>query len=430
MRRVFRSRSVLLPDGMRPATVHVRDGIIERIGEYEDAPSNELVDGGSVVLMPGLVDTHVHLNEPGRADWEGFASGTLAAAAGGVTTLVDMPLNSIPATVNVAALGAKREAAAGKCVVDVAFWGGVVPGNTADLEPLWHAGVCGFKCFLAPSGVAEFEHVTEADLIAALPILARLGAPLLVHAELPAHLHGGGPAHASYAAYLESRPQRAETEAVALLVRLAREHGAHIHVVHVSAAGTLALLRQAGEDGIAVSAETCPHYLTFDAASIADDATAFKCAPPIRAAVHREALWQGLASGALDHVASDHSPAPPDLKKGDWFDAWGGIASVQVALSATWTGARRRGHSLADVVRWMAERPARLAGLSAHKGAIAPGRDADLVLFAPDTEWTVSAHALHHRHAATPYDGLRLLGRVQSTWLRGARIYSDGSGTE
>ena len=428
---VVRSERVVLPDEVRPASVHIANGRIATIAAYADVPSGvRLLDAGPHMLLPGLVDTHVHINDPGRAEWEGFEHATKSAAAGGVTTLVDMPLNSIPPTTDVRALEAKREVATGRCHVDVGFWGGVVPGNVDSLEPLVRAGVLGFKCFLCPSGVDEFAHVTEKDLRVALPVLSRLGLPLLAHAEMPALLNdqaAGDPRR--YATWLESRPPASEHAAIDLLVRLAREFDAAVHIVHLASSDALPSLQAARMAGAKVTIETCPHYLTFAAEDIPDGATAFKCAPPIRSRAHREGLWRGLADGVIDLVATDHSPAPPSMKRldsGDFMRAWGGIASLQVGLSAVWTGASARGFSIEDVVRWMCRAPARLAGLEARKGAIAAGKDADLIVWDPDAESSVDPAALHHRHPVTPYAGLRLRGRVVTTLLRGVTVLREG----
>ncbi len=387
-------------------------------------------------MLPGLVDTHVHINDPGRAEWEGFEHATRAAAAGGVTTVVDMPLNSIPPTTTVEGLEAKRAAARGRCHVDVGFWGGVVPGNASALAPLASAGVLGFKCFLSPSGVEEFANVDEADLRDALPIVAALRLPLLAHAELPALLRDptavvdGRPVDPRrYATWLESRPDACEQAAIEMLVRLATPCGAHIHVVHLASADALPAIRAARAAGVALSVETCPHYLTFAAEEIADGATAFKCAPPIRSRANRERLWQALAAGEIDFVATDHSPAPPALKRladGNFLEAWGGIASLQLGLSAVWTGAAERGIPLERLAGWLAARPAALAGLGAKKGAIAVGRDADLVVWDPDAETIVDAKALCHRHPITPYDGRQVRGRVLTTILRGTTVFDRG----
>lgn len=429
---IVRGERVVLPDGLRAAAIHIERGRTVRIGDYDDPPGGaRVLDAGSKVVMAGLVDTHVHINEPGRADWEGFEHATRAAAAGGVTTLVDMPLNSVPATTSLEGLAAKRRAAEGRCHVDVGYWGGVVPGNAASLEPLAGAGVLGFKCFLSPSGVDEFPHVSEYDLRAAIRILAALRLPLLAHAEWPARLNVPDPQHdpRRYATWLESRPAAAEHAAIDLLIGLGREYGAMIHIVHLASADALPALSAARADGLAVTVETCPHYLTFAAEDIADGATAWKCAPPIRERGHRERLWRALVAGDIDLIATDHSPAPPALKHlddGDFVRAWGGIASLQLGLRAVWTGAADRGIPVERVAHWMAAAPAVLAGLAATKGTIAAGRDADLVLWDPDAESLVDPAALHHRHAATPYAGMRLLGRVHTTLLRGEVVYDEG----
>lgn len=412
---VLRSRRVVTPDGERAATVRVRAGTIAAVEPYGDGE-----DLGELVLLPGLVDSHVHINEPGRTEWEGFATATAAAAAGGVTTLIDMPLNSIPPTVTVDALAVKRQAAAGQCWVDVGFWGGAVPGNTADLPALHAAGVFGFKSFLIDSGVPEFPPVdlsTLADAFDAVPAL------FVIHAEQPGSVLAA-PASRRYADFVASRPPAAEEQAVAGLLRLARRHRARVHILHVSAAGVLPLVADARRDGVRVSAETCPHYLTLTDADVPDGATQFKCCPPIRDAANRDALWRGLGTGALDCVVSDHSPCPPDLKRtdtGDFAAAWGGISSVQLGLALLWTEASRRGLPLTDVVRWLAQRPAELVGLR-HKGRIAVGADADLVAFDPDAEFVVQPTRLRHRHPVTPYAGRRLRGVVRSVWLRGEPV--------
>jgi len=424
---VIRGPRVVTPDGVAPACVGVRDG---RVAAVEPLAARLAGDrmvtlADDEVLLPGLVDTHVHVNEPGRTEWEGFDTATRAAAAGGVTTIVDMPLNSVPPTTDVAALEVKRKAASGRVHVDVGFWGGAVPGNLGDLAGLHEAGVAGFKCFLLPSGVEEFPPLDPGGLDRCLEVLAALGALLVVHAEDDATVAAAPPpAGPSYARFLASRPPEAEHRAVARVVEAAGRTGARVHVLHLSSAGALPLLAQARRDGLRVSAETCPHYLTFDAGSIPDGATRFKCCPPIRDAGNRERLWRGLADGVVDLVASDHSPCPPELKRpdsGDFGAAWGGIASLQLSLPAVWTAARGRGHGPADLARWMAERPAALAGL-AGKGRIAPGADADFCVFAPDETFLVDPGRLHHRHPVTPYAGLRLAGVVRTTWLRGRQV--------
>ncbi len=429
---VVRSERVVLPDGVRPAAIHVRDGRIVGIGPHGDRPTGvPELDAGALVVLPGLVDTHVHINDPGRADWEGFEHATRAAAAGGITTLVDMPLNSIPSTTSIEGLQAKERAARGRCHVDVGFWGGVVPGNAAALAPLARGGVLGFKCFLSPSGVDEFGHVTERDLRQSLPVLAALALPLLAHAELPELLGAcdAGADPRAYDTWLRSRPPAAEHGAIDLLIRLGRDFGARVHIVHLASADALPALRAARAAGAAVTVETCPHYLTFAAEEIAAGATALKCAPPIRSRDHRERLWQALARGDIDMVATDHSPAPPSLKcieEGNFLRAWGGIASLQISLPVVWTGAASRGLPFEHLGRWMAETPAKLAGLERSKGAIAAGLDADFVIWDPDAQWTVDPMTLHHRHPVTPYAGMRLRGVVRTTLLRGETIFRDG----
>ena len=433
---VLRSRRVVFPDGVRAASIHVRDGRIVAIAPHAsgDAGGGDLDAGDRVVVFPGLVDTHVHINDPGRADWEGFDHATRAAAAGGVTTIVDMPLNSIPSTTTAEALEAKLRAAAGRCHVDVGFWGGVVPGNADSLEPLAAKGALGFKCFLAPSGVDEFPHVSERDLREALPHLARTGLPLLAHAEDPAFLrepdpHGDCRDHATW---LDSRPPESEAAAIARLIRLARESGVRVHVVHLASADALPALTEARAAGVPLSVETCPHYLFFAAEDVPRGGTPFKCAPPIRSREHRERLWAALAAGQIDLVATDHSPAPPALKQidsGDFLRAWGGIASLQIGLPVVWTAAHARGLPFERLAEWMSASPARLAGLRQTKGAIEVGRDADFVVWDPDAEFVVDPALLHHRHAVTPYAGVRLRGRVQTTILRGEVVFHDGAVT-
>jgi allantoinase len=438
-RLVVRARRAVVDGAIRAAAVHLRDGVVTEITPYDDASlrraSHDTPAGVEVitladdeVLLAGLVDSHVHVNEPGRTEWEGFATATRAAAAGGVTTLVDMPLNSIPPTTSVAALETKRQAARDQVAVDVAFWGGVVPGNLGALAPLQEAGVVGFKAFLAPSGVDEFPPVTYAELEAALRVLAPRGALTVVHAEDPTVLAAAaGPAGRDYGRFLAGRPPEAEQVAVDRLVDLARSSGARIHVLHVSSAAALDAVAAAQQEGLAVTAETCPHYLTLAAEDVPDGATPYKCCPPVRDAANRDRLWDALRAGVLRTVVSDHSPCTPDLKaldSGDFDRAWGGIASLQLGLPLVWTAARQRGFDLADVVRWMAQGPADLVGLP-HKGRIAPGADADLVAFAPEEAWTVNAAALRHRNPVSPYDGAALTGVVRRTWLHGS---SPGSG--
>ena len=427
---VFRAPRVVTAAGEVARCVGVRDGRIAAIEPLEAGLSGErtitLSDGE--VLLPGLVDTHVHVNEPGRTEWEGFATATRAAAAGGVTTILDMPLNSIPPTVDVAALEVKRKAAAGQLHVDVGFWAGAVPGNLGELRGLHDAGVFGFKCFLLHSGVDEFPPLGVEELDRYLQVLATFPALMLVHAEDSESVQRAPSAHGErYADFLRSRPRGAENVAIAQVIERARWTGARVHVLHLSSSDALPMLRSARRDGVRISVETCPHYLTFDAETIRDGATEFKCCPPIREAENRERLWRGLADGAIDFVVSDHSPCTPELKRfdiGDFGVAWGGIASLELGLPAVWTAARARGHTLVDVVRWMAEAPADVVGLR-RKGRIALGGDADLCVFAPDQAFIVDPSRLHHRHPVTPYAGRPLAGVVRGTWLRGNEVTGD-----
>lgn len=430
---LLRSRHTVLENEVTDAVVWSVEGTIVAVLSPDDPAARGAEDLGERWLLPGLVDTHVHVNDPGRADWEGFEHATRAAAAGGITTIVDMPLNAIPATTSARALEAKVAAAQGRCWVDVAFWGGLVPGNAAELEPLAAAGVVGFKAFLSPSGVPEFGHVTRADLALAAPAVQRIGLPLLVHAEEPAVLDeiALDPAldPRRHATWLASRPSSAEMQALAALVTFARVHNVHVHIVHLASGDLWPVVRDAREHGWSVSAETCPHYLTFAAEEIPDGATEFKCAPPIRERAHREALWEGLRAGAIHLIASDHSPCPPSMKlreRGDFLEAWGGIASLELSLAAVWTGARERGATPHDVVRWMSAMPARLAGLRKRKGQIAPGFDADLVVWDPEASVTVDPARLVQRHKVTPYAGRTLRGRVHRTYVSGHLAYLDG----
>lgn len=429
MDTVLRSQRVLTPEGVGPAAIHISAGKIVRVSSWDDvAESSRLVDVGEFFAMPGIVDTHVHVNEPGRTEWEGFESATRAAAAGGITTILDMPLNAIPATTTVAALEAKRAAGQGKCLVNVEYIGGVVPGNSAELTGLRDAGVRAFKCFLAPSGVDEFPAVDEADLRVALPVLARLGLPLMVHAEDPACLIANHDDDSvAYADYLASRPVECEHAAISLMVRLMDEFQTPVHIVHLSSATSLEIVRDARARGLPLTVETCPHYLTFASEEIPDGATEYKCAPPIRGAAEREGLWGALISGEIDLVASDHSPCPPEMKesKGDFFAAWGGISSLQVSLPAVWTGARAHGVELARMAEWMSEAPARLAGLGATKGKLAAGFDADIVVWDPEAGLVIDPANLRHRHSVTPYAGRNLFGMVVATFVGGRQVFGD-----
>ena len=419
---VLRSRRVVTPSGTRPAAVCVKGGRIAAIEDFS-TPGQDL---GDLALLPGLVDPHVHVNEPGRTDWEGFATATRASAAGGVTTIIDMPLNCLPPTVSVAALAAKRRAADGQCHVDVGFWGGAVPGNLDALGELLDAGVFGLKCFLVDSGVPEFPPLSGNELGTALSAVDAL---FLVHAEDPYEIRDAR-ASRDYSDFLASRPRAAENRAIATVIDAARSTDARVHVLHLSSGDAVEMIGQAKRDGVRVTAETCPHYLTLAAEEISEGATHFKCCPPIREGSNRDALWRGLGTGVIDEIVSDHSPCTPELKlpdSGDFASAWGGIASLQLGLPVVWTQARS-GFQLDDLVRWMAQRPADIVGLP-RKGRIAVGYDADLVAFAPEETFIVDPVRLHHRHPVTPYAGRRLYGVVHTTWLRGVPVGGEPRGT-
>ncbi|MFF7788570.1 allantoinase AllB [Streptomyces sp. NPDC007991] len=430
---VLRSTRVITPEGTRAASVAVAAGTITAVLPY-DAPVPEtarLEDLGDHVLLPGLVDTHVHVNDPGRTEWEGFWTATRAAAAGGITTLVDMPLNSLPPTTTVAHLRTKQQVAADKAHIDVGFWGGALPGNVKDLRPLHEAGVFGFKAFLSPSGVDEFPHLERQPLARAMAEIAAFDGLLIVHAEDPHRLASApqrpGP---RYADFLASRPRDAEDTAIARLIREAKALNARVHVLHLSSSDALPMIAEARAEGVRITVETCPHYLTLTAEEVPDGASEFKCCPPIREAANQDLLWQALADGTIDCVVTDHSPSTADLKTDDFATAWGGISGLQLSLAAVWTEARGRGHGLEDVVRWMSARTSQLVGLDHRKGAIAPGRDADFAVLAPDETFTVDPASLQHRNRVTAYAGKTLYGVVKSTWLRGQRIVADGEFTE
>ncbi len=433
--QAFISRRVVTPEGIRAAAILVEGEAIREVVPAEQVPpGSEIHDFGNHAILPGLVDSHVHINEPGRTEWEGFSTATRAAAAGGYTLLVDMPLNCLPATTTAAALEAKREAARGKCQVDWAAWGGVVKGNEGDIEALAAAGVSGFKCFLIHPGIDGFTMVGEQDLRAALPHVARSGLPLLVHAELAGPVDAATARLANadwrcYATYLQSRPDEAELLAIRLMLSLCRQYGFRLHIVHLSTGRALPELRTARSEGLPITVETCPHYLHHVAENIANGATLSKCAPPIRSRENRESLWQGLRDGVIDLVATDHSPCPPAMKRlqeGNFRTAWGGISSLSVALSVMWTEASRRGFTLMEIVRWMAEGPARLAGCDPRKGRIAAGYDADLVVFDSETEFHLTEDQLYCRHPLSPYTGETLCGVVKATYLRGQAVFVDG----
>jgi allantoinase len=433
--QAFVARRVVTPEGVRPAAILVEGERIQAVVSPDRLPDDcEINDFGEAAILPGLVDSHVHINDPGRTDWEGFETATRAAAAGGYTMLVDMPLNCLPATTSVAALQSKRAAAQGRCRVDWAAWGGVVHDNQSDIEALAAAGVAGFKCFLINPGIDGFTMVTEQPLRAALPHLVQTGLPLLVHAELPGAIDRATKAltHADwsrYSTYLQSRPDEAELDAIRLMLSLCREYGFRLHIVHLSSSRALPELCAARAEGLVVSVETCPHYLHLSAETIPDRATLCKCAPPIRSRENCEKLWQGLKDGTIDMVVTDHSPCPPAMKRlleGNFQTAWGGVASLSVALPLMWTEASRRGFTLVDVVHWMAEGPSRLAGCETRKGRIAAGYDADFVVFDADREFVVTEDKLYYRHPVSPYLGETLRGVVKATYLRGNPVFNEG----
>jgi allantoinase len=434
----IRSRRVVTPDGISAATIFVVNGEIVEIGPV-DAPSDarEQIDAGNLYVLPGLVDAHVHVNEPGRTEWEGFTTATQAAAAGGYTTIIDMPLNCLPETTTVASLTAKREAARNQCWVNYGFWGGVVSNNQSHIKALADAGVLGYKCFLIYPGIEGFTMVTRGELEAAMPMVASTGLPLLVHAEL------AGPVDSAmaeldrnpetdwtrYSTYLRSRPDEAELEAISLLISLARKYGCRVHIVHLSSARALPLLRAAREEGLPITVETCPHYLYASAETIPDGATQFKCAPPIRSKQNQRELWMALVNGDIDLIATDHSPCPPEMKSfesGSFLKAWGGIPSLSLALPIVWTRARERGIPLTDVVRWMSSKPAELAGLGARKGRIEKGYDADLVVFDADALYPVTTDMLYYKHPISPYMGEILEGKVKTTFVGGQKGFDNG----
>ncbi|MEK7486170.1 MAG: allantoinase AllB [Planctomycetota bacterium] len=430
---ILRSHRVVTPHGVEPCDVCIQDGKIKEVLPFGKASGESIQRVDPLVISPGIVDCHVHINEPGRTEWEGFQTATHAAAAGGITTLADMPLNCIPVTTTLSAFQQKLKACESQLMVDCAFWGGLVPGNISDLDPLMNAGISGFKAFLIHSGIDDFPNATESDLKAGMPLIARKNLPLLVHAEL--NCSESSPeilerSQTPYSSYLASRPKKWELDAIALVIRLARKTKCPVHIVHLSCADALPMLEAARDEGISITVETCSHYLTLCAEEIPIGDTRFKCAPPIREKSNAERLWKGLERGVIDCVVSDHSPCTPDLKRmeqGDFQGAWGGISSLQIGLSLIWTEARKRGYSLSQMTRWMSENPAKLLRLDQRKGAIARGYDADLVLWNPEESFLVTSSIIQHRHKVTPYEGKTLYGKIHQTLLRGQTIYQEGT---
>jgi allantoinase len=424
----LRSQRVVTPEGERAATILIENGRISALLPHDaDVAGTTLLDVGDRAILPGVIDPHVHINEPGRTDWEGFDTATRAALAGGLTSLVDMPLNSAPVTTSVANLEIKRAATHGQLHCNVGFWGGVVPGNAAEIEPLIAAGVLGLKAFLTHSGIDDFPNATEEDLRRVMPILARHRLPLLVHCELSEDNDDWKQNdHRSYPNYLASRPKKWEDDAIAMMIRLCEECNCWVHIVHLSSADSIAPIAAAKARGLPLTVETGQHYLYFNAEDIADGQTQFKCAPPIREKANNDLLWAALEAGIIDFVATDHSPAPPDLKQldsGDFTTAWGGIASLQFALPVLWTAARRRGASLSDLVRWLSTNPAKLAGQSGRKGQIAPGFDADLIVLDPEQTFEVTEELILHKHKVSPYICQELAGVVELTFLKGEQVF-------
>ncbi|NBX93344.1 MAG: allantoinase AllB [Proteobacteria bacterium] len=437
MNFALKSQRVLLPKKgqslgeLSPAIVFIESGIIRSIeGQLPAEYSGKLIDLGEKVLMPGLCDSHVHMNEPGRTEWEGIATATQAAAAGGITTLIDMPLNSIPPTVTVDALQLKRKSAEKTAYVDYGFWGGVIPGNEKDLEPLIDAGIMGFKAFMIDSGVSEFPMASEKVLRESMPVLAKKGVPFLVHAELESPVSIKIDSHREYHRYLQSRPDQWEVEAIRLMIRLARETGCRVHIVHLSSAKALQDIQQAKKEGLKFTVETCPHYLSLLAEEVPEGATHFKCAPPIRERSNQEALWQGLSQGVIDFIVSDHSPCTPQLKNletGDFDSAWGGIAGLQFSLSVIWTEMTKRHLALPLLSHWMAESTSKFLNIQNKTGRIESGTDADLVVFDPEAEFKLNVRDILHRHPVTPYLGKTLKGKVEKTFVRGQCVFDSGT---
>jgi len=432
MKLALKSKNVLTPGGLKDMIVFISNGKIVDVSVDLIDEGFELIDYGELVIMPGLVDTHVHINEPGRENWEGFETATKAAAAGGITMLVDMPLNSSPVTIDVDSFNTKIKAAKGKLYVDCGFYGGIVPGNENEIEGLIKNGVVGFKAFMIHSGIDDFPDVSEADLRKALDVLKRSGSklPLLVHAEMNiSKINSVTPDTKSYSGFLESRPREMENKAIGLLIDLSREYDYHIHIVHLSSSDAISIIRKAKSEGVKVTVETCPHYLFFSSENIDDNDTRFKCTPPIRENENREKLWKAVEDGLIDLIVSDHSPCDPRLKfieEGNYEKAWGGISSLQLGLSVVWTEAVKRNITLEKISKLMSTNTAAFIGMNRYKGKIEKGFDADLVIFDPMEKFTVEENLLYHKHKVTPYIGCELSGKVEATYLNGEKIFENG----
>ncbi|HEX8331633.1 MAG TPA: allantoinase AllB [Segetibacter sp.] len=427
----IRSLNTITPEGTKDAVVLIKNGIIAEIASsLSGIEALEIIDVADKVLMPGVIDPHVHINEPGRTEWEGFDTATKAAIAGGVTCLVDMPLNASPVTTSATALIEKLRSTQNKLHASCAFWGGIIPGNENEIPGLIDEGVLGFKAFLTHSGIDEFPNATEADLRKAMPVIAKNNLPLLVHCELTDDIARATGDIRSYQNYLASRPKEWEDKAIALMIRLCEEYNCHVHIVHLSSADSIEQLLKAKQKGLRITVETAQHYLFFNAEEIRNGETQYKCAPPIREAQNNEQLWQALKDGIVDFVATDHSPAPPDLKQiesGDFMKAWGGIASIQFTLPALWTAAKQRYCTLNDLAKWLCENPARLLGKEHQKGKIEIGFDADLIILDPEKSFTVTEDIIHHKHKITPYRNRQLFGVVEQTFIAGKKVYRDGT---
>jgi allantoinase len=430
LQKAIVSERVVTPDGMRKAAVLISEGRIAEIFPSLPAGEFDIIDVGNSVLMPGIVDPHVHINEPGRTGWEGFDTATRSALAGGITTLVDMPLNSSPVTTTISAFDAKLKATRDKLHVNCGFWGGIIPGNEKEVEPLIENGVLGFKAFLTHSGIVDFPNVTESDLRKVMPLIAKHNLPLLVHCELETVAIDQSDFNTgSYKDYLSSRPKRWEDDAIALMIRLCEEYNCRIHIVHLSSADSISQIAKAKQKRLPISVETGQHYLFFSAEEIRDGETAFKCAPPIRERLNNEKLWQALREGVIDFVATDHSPAPPEMKElgsGNFMKAWGGISSLQFSLPVLWTAAKKHGAGVQDIARWLAEKPAVLPGMQGSKGKIVKGYDADLMVWDPGRSFRVTEKMIRHKHRITPYTGQELSGVVEQVWLAGEKVFDQG----
>ena len=426
----IKSNQVGLPDRIISAYVVIDSGSIIDIVPHMPRDVLKIIDVGDKVLMPGVIDPHVHINEPGRTDWEGFNTATKAAIAGGITCLVDMPLNSSPVTTTVKAFEEKLFAAGKNLNTNCGFWGGIVPGNENEIEPLIQKGVLGFKAFLTHSGIDDFPNVTEIDLRKAMPVIAKYNLPLLVHCELTDNEHRLTiNNHQSYQEYLLSRPKKWEDDAIALMIRLCEEFNCRVHIVHLSSADSIQQIKNAKQRGLPLTVETAQHYLYFTSEEIMDGQCVFKCAPPIREKKNNDQLWEALKEGIIDFVATDHSPAPPSIKEletGDFTKAWGGISSLQWALPILWSTAKEMGFDLKDVCKWLCQNPAKLIGKENKKGKIEKGYDADLIVWDPDKKFIVREDSIYHKHKITAYLNQELSGVVEQTWIAGERVYNKG----